>query len=170
MENMAGLLFWENTGLDVRSEWVQRGFVSERMWKVIPCRWTEDEKVAGTLSPRSPREHGVKGSRSIRLLLLLFVLLCLLFCLFVSLFYNNSMQRWMRSTRMMITNDAGAPFWFEATWQGCRQRLLWLVVVVVMMMSWCLMSSDVIWHIRDKLWPMPKHGSIKSTYVRCMRV
>ena len=39
-----------------------------------------------------------------------------------------------------------------------------------MMMSWCLMSSDVIWHIRDKLWPMLKHGSIKSTYVRCMRV
>ena len=38
------------------------------------------------------------------------------------------------------------------------------------LMSWCLMSSDVIWHIRDKLWPMPKHGSIKSTYVRCMRV
>ena len=31
---------------------------------------------------------------------------------------------------------------------------------VMMMMSWCLMSSDVIWHIRDKLWPMPKHGSI----------
>ena len=43
-------------------------------------------------------------------------------------------------------------------------------VSVMMMMSWCLMSSDVIWHIRDKLWPMPKHGSIKSTYVRCMRV
>ena len=41
---------------------------------------------------------------------------------------------------------------------------------LMMMMSWCLMSSDVIWHIRDKLWPMPKHGSIKSTYVRCMRV
>ena len=31
-----------------------------------------------------------------------------------------------------------------------------------------LMSSHVIWHIRDKLWPMPKHGSIKATYVRCM--
>ena len=31
---------------------------------------------------------------------------------------------------------------------------------MVMMMSWCLMSSDVSWHIRDKLWPMPKHGSI----------
>ena len=28
------------------------------------------------------------------------------------------------------------------------------------MMSWCLMSSDAMRHIRDKLWPMPKHGSI----------
>ena len=28
------------------------------------------------------------------------------------------------------------------------------------MMKCCLMSSDVSWHIRDKLWPMPKHGSI----------
>ena len=28
------------------------------------------------------------------------------------------------------------------------------------MMNWCLMSSDVSWHIRDKLWPMPKHGAI----------
>ena len=25
---------------------------------------------------------------------------------------------------------------------------------------WCLMSSDVSWHIRDKLWPMLKHGSV----------
>ena len=33
-----------------------------------------------------------------------------------------------------------------------------------LMMSWCLMSSDVIWHIRDKLWPMPKHGSIKNPH------
>ena len=30
----------------------------------------------------------------------------------------------------------------------------------MMMMKWCLMSSDVSWHIRDKLWPMPKHGSV----------
>ena len=29
-----------------------------------------------------------------------------------------------------------------------------------MMMKWCLMSSGVSWHIRDKLWPMPKHGAI----------
>ena len=28
----------------------------------------------------------------------------------------------------------------------------------MMMMKWCLMSSHVSWHIRDKLWPM--HGSI----------
>ena len=30
----------------------------------------------------------------------------------------------------------------------------------MMMMKCCLMSSDVSWHIRDKLWVMPKHGSI----------
>ena len=35
-----------------------------------------------------------------------------------------------------------------------------VVFLLVMMMSWCLVSSDVSWHIRDKLWPMPKHGSI----------
>ena len=35
-----------------------------------------------------------------------------------------------------------------------------LKLFVLMMMKCCLMSSDVSWHIRDKLWPMPKHGSI----------
>ena len=50
------------------------------------------------------------------------------------------------------------------------QTVVSLLQTTQMMMSWCLMSSDVIWHIRDKLWPMPKHGSIKATYVRCMRV
>ena len=55
-----------------------------------------------------------------------------------------------------------------AKWKYCEK---WhLPAPKMMMMSWCLMSSDVIWHIRDKLWPMPKHGSIKATYVRCMRV
>ena len=29
-----------------------------------------------------------------------------------------------------------------------------------MQMKWCLMSSGVGWHLRDKLRPMPKHGSI----------
>ena len=59
--------------------------------------------------------------------------------------------------------------WFGcAKWKYCEK---WhLPALKMMMMSWCLMSSDVIWHIRDKLWPMPKHSSIKSTYIRCMRV
>ena len=34
--------------------------------------------------------------------------------------------------------------------------------MLLLLLSWCLMSSDVIWHIRDKLWPMPKHGSIRK--------
>ena len=39
----------------------------------------------------------------------------------------------------------------------------------IVQLSWCLMSSDVIWHIRDKLWPMPKHGSIRKVYA-CLAV
>ena len=39
----------------------------------------------------------------------------------------------------------------------------------MLLLSWCLMSSDVIWHIRDKLWPMPKHGSIRKVYT-CLAV
>ena len=39
--------------------------------------------------------------------------------------------------------------------------------VTEVMMKWCLMSSDVSWHIRDKsvqLWPaMPKHVSISNS-------
>ena len=31
------------------------------------------------------------------------------------------------------------------------------------------MSSDGIWHIRDKLWPMPKHSSIRMVYA-CLAV
>ena len=44
-----------------------------------------------------------------------------------------------------------------------------LVVFILLLLSWCLMSSDVIWHIRDKLWPMPKHGSIRKVYA-CLAV
>ena len=40
---------------------------------------------------------------------------------------------------------------------------------VLLLLSWCLMSSDVIWHIRDKLWPMPKHDSIRKVYA-CLAV
>ena len=41
--------------------------------------------------------------------------------------------------------------------------------IQMLLLSWCLMSSDVIWHIRDKLWPMPKHGSIRKVYA-CLAV
>ena len=40
---------------------------------------------------------------------------------------------------------------FDLTWNlECQSAVV----------KWCLMSSDVSWHIRDKLWPMPKHGSV----------
>ena len=42
-------------------------------------------------------------------------------------------------------------------------------VMLLLLLSWCLMSSDVIWHIRDKLWPMPKHGSIRKVHA-CLAV
>ena len=47
--------------------------------------------------------------------------------------------------------------------ERCRKPTLgvWVHLVAawseyegMMMMKWCLMSSDVSWHIRDKLWPM----------------
>ena len=44
------------------------------------------------------------------------------------------------------------PEWPAIRWAAMRESFCWL--------KWCLMSSDVSWHIRDKLWPMPKHGSI----------
>ena len=44
-----------------------------------------------------------------------------------------------------------------------------LLLLLLLLLSWCLMSSDVIWHIRDKLWPMPKHGSIRKVYA-CLAV
>ena len=44
-----------------------------------------------------------------------------------------------------------------------------MVFLLLLLLSWCLMSSDVIWHIRDKLWPMPKHGSIRKVYA-CLAV
>ena len=35
-----------------------------------------------------------------------------------------------------------------------------LLTSLSLLLLCCLMSSDVGWHIRDKLRPMPKHGSI----------
>ena len=46
---MAGLQFWEKEFFFyIRFEGVQRGFLSERKGKDIPCRWTENRKGAGT--------------------------------------------------------------------------------------------------------------------------
>ena len=47
---MAGLLFREEKCLEVRPETIQRGFLSERKGKVVPCREAEDRKGAGTNS------------------------------------------------------------------------------------------------------------------------
>ena len=57
-------------------------------------------------------------------------------------------------------------FFYTSTWNQCERRMVFVMrwmngkLSALLMMSWCLMSSDVSWHIRDKLWPMPKHGSI----------
>ena len=42
--NVAGVLFWEKKCLQVRFGGVQRGFLSERKAKVIPCRRAKDRK------------------------------------------------------------------------------------------------------------------------------
>ena len=41
---MAGLLFREEKCLEVRPETIQRGFLSERKGKVVPCREAENGK------------------------------------------------------------------------------------------------------------------------------
>ena len=46
----------------------------------------------------------------------------------------------------------GWPEQWSPHWPRCPSKLV--------MVKWCLMSSDVSWHIRDKLWPVPKHGSV----------
>ena len=47
-ENMSGLQFGEKKCFEVTFERVQRGFLSERKQKVIPCRWTENRKCSET--------------------------------------------------------------------------------------------------------------------------
>ena len=41
-------------------------------------------------------------------------------------------------------------------------------LILILMMKWCWLSSDVGWHIRDKLRPMPKHSSV-NLYVHGSR-
>ena len=53
MENKAGLLFWKNKYLQVRSEGVWRRFLSEKKGKVISSKRTKDRKSMGTNSRKS---------------------------------------------------------------------------------------------------------------------
>ena len=43
--------------IGVRLDGVQRGFLSERKTKVIPCKWTKDRKGAGTNGEKSGRRN-----------------------------------------------------------------------------------------------------------------
>ena len=54
---MAGLPSWINSCLEFRFEGVQRGFLSERKGKVIPCRGAEDRKGAGTNRKKPDRRN-----------------------------------------------------------------------------------------------------------------
>ena len=79
----------------------------------------------------------------------------------------NQQIMWMMQPDVIIFNQRHD--WGKLAVTLFNQQI-WEMQMMMMMMSWCLMSTDVIWHIRDKLWPMPKHSSIKAIYVRCMRV
>ena len=70
------------------------------------------------------------------------------------------------------SRDPAFPYWwwYNVFTHVCVHTLSRLLIpppstphpflMMMMMMKCCLMSPDVSWHIRDKLWPMPKHGSI----------
>ena len=100
----------------------------------------------------------------------------LLLLLFLSCHFSaNGPFAWLFSRKLSNSFRQGLGFFVWLLWSSWEMIVgRWYVQLAAiwhwLVMSWCLMSSDVIWHIRDKLWPMPKHGSIKSTYVRCMRV
>ena len=51
-------LFWKNKCFQVGFEGVQRGFLSERKGKDIPCREAEEDKSSGT-------ESGKSGTRNL---------------------------------------------------------------------------------------------------------
>ena len=76
---------------------------------------------------------------------------------------NSLMSCWLSAFGLPVSEDSVPQIlgYNElATGSGKVKQDLAQIGICQMMMSWCLMSSDVIWHIRDKLWPMPKHGSI----------
>ena len=55
------------------------------------------------------------------------------------------------------------PVWFPVVVECCFTSIETIVLLETgaqVGRQCCLMSSDIIWHIRDKLRPVPKHGSI----------
>ena len=68
---------------------------------------------------------------------------------------------WDMTRSLHNGSDSRSVHYCERTWQSEMSNC---VAANMLLLSWCLMSSDVIWHIRDKLWPMPKHGSIRKVY------
>ena len=71
---------------------------------------------------------------------------------------------YVHRSRRFIRDGSPGPRLQHSSWAlkqislASRPQLLSSVQMVV---KCCLMSSDISWHIiRDKLWPMPKHGSI----------
>ena len=64
---MADLLFWKKKCLEARFKRVQRGFLSERKGKVIPCRGATDRKGVETTSGKSGMKNlEAETSESIR--------------------------------------------------------------------------------------------------------
>ena len=89
---------------------------------------------------RSKKHQWIKANRSLKTVLSFF-----LFLLFFRLLFP-----------LLFSSYVHAP----CAHYKERKRQVCITLNEFVVMKWCLMSSDVSWHIRDKLWPMPKHGSI----------
>ena len=93
---------------------------------------------------------------------------CLLALVFSSVLISTSLFSLILVDNIMqvlksVCNPRKLDFFSESKWCADNNTQ------VCCCCCWCLMSSDVIWHIRDKLWPMPKHGSIRKVYA-CLAV
>ena len=98
------------------------------------------------------------GNRSSQIFIYAFFLSFLRFHLCLSLVVYLSVAYQGLAVRQVWLNLNYNPR--KIQFLSSRVRVLPICRLVARLMKWCLMSSDVSWHIRDKLWPMPKHGSI----------
>jgi len=65
-------------------------------------------------------------------------------------------KTFVTTKRILVAVPANDSFGIVVFWR-------WMCFGIVVFWRWmkcCLVSSDVRWHIRDKLWPVPKHGSV----------